>query len=121
MRKNNKKKRNTFKIILSYLKDEKLRLFIYILLVILTYIPTLLSSFFWGYAIEALVNNLFNTFLIYLLLREGMHILFYCVLAVPRDSIYNYFDIKFCYLLLYIIIQSNIGILHFFINDSAQI
>lgn len=95
MRKNNKKKRNTFKIILSYLKDQKLRLFIYILLVILTYIPTLLSSFFWGYAIEALVNNLFNTFLIYLLLREGMHILFYCVLAVPRDSIYNYLEIKF--------------------------
>lgn len=95
MRKNNKKKRNTFKIILSYLKDEKLRLFIYILLVILTYIPTLLSSFFWGYAIEALVNNLFNSFIIFLLLREGMHILFYCVLAVPRDSIYNYLEIKF--------------------------
>lgn len=95
MRKNNKRKRNTFKIILSYLKDEKLRLFIYILLVILTYIPTLLSSFFWGYAIEALVNNLFNSFIIFLLLREGMHILFYCVLAVPRDSIYNYLEIKF--------------------------
>lgn len=95
MKKNKKKKRNTFKIIFSYLEDEKLRLFIYILLVILTYIPTLLSSFFWGYAIEALVNNIFNKFLFFLLLREGMHILFYCVLAVPRDSVYNYLEIKF--------------------------
>lgn len=90
-----KEKTNTFKLIFSYLKDEKLRLFLYLLLVILTYVPVLLSSFFWGYAIEALVNNLFITFLTFLLLREGMHILFYCLLAVPRDSIYNYLEIKF--------------------------
>lgn len=95
MKKNKSKKINTFKIIFSYLKDEKLKLFIYLLLVVLTYIPMLLSSFFWGYALEALIENAFTTFMMYLLLRQTMDILFYCVLAVPRDLTYNYLEIKF--------------------------
>lgn len=88
-------KNKTFKIIFSYLKDEKLRLFLYILLVILTYVPVLISSFFWGYAIDALVKNIFDKFLLFLLLREGTHILFYSLLQMPRDSLYNYLEIKF--------------------------
>ena len=90
-----KKKYNTFRLIFSYLKDEKPRLFLYIFLVIMTYIPVLLSSFFWGYAIQALVDNVFKMFLIFLLLREGTHILFYSVLSIPRDLIYNKLEIKF--------------------------
>ena len=68
MKKNNikNKKKGNFKLIFSYLKDEKLRIFLYIFLVCITYLPVLLSTFFWGYAIEALVNNLFNKFLIFL-------------------------------------------------------
>ncbi len=88
-------KKSNFKLIFSYLKDEKIKIFIYLLLVILTYVPTILSSFFWGYAIEALIENAFKTFIIFLLLREGMHILFYTLLSVPRDYIYNYLEIKF--------------------------
>ena len=90
-----KKKYNTFRLIFSYLKDEKPRLFLYVFLVIMTYIPVLLSSFFWGYAIQALVDNVFKMFLIFLLLREGTHILFYSVLSIPRDLIYNKLEIKF--------------------------
>ncbi|MBQ1813145.1 MAG: ABC transporter ATP-binding protein [Bacilli bacterium] len=90
-----KKKYNTFKLIFSYLKDEKPRLFMYIFLVIMTYIPALLSSFFWGFAIQALITNLFKKFLIFLLLREGTHILFYSLLSIPRDLIYNKLEIKF--------------------------
>lgn len=88
-------KKSNFKLIFSYLKDEKIKIFIYLLLVILTYVPTILSSFFWGYAIEALMEKAFKTFIIFLLLREGMHILFYTLLSVPRDYIYNYLEIKF--------------------------
>lgn len=90
-----KRKNNTFKIIFSYLKYEKLKLFIYIILVILTYIPRLLSSFFWGYALEALIENSFTIFMTYLVLRQAMDILFFCVLSVPRDLIYNSLEIKF--------------------------
>lgn len=70
-----KGKNNTFKIIFSYLKHEKLKLFTYIVLVILTYIPRLLSSFFWGYALEALIENSFTIFMTYLVLRQAMDIL----------------------------------------------
>lgn len=89
------KKKGNFKLIFSYLKDEKLRIFLYIFLVCITYLPVLLSTFFWGYAIDALIGRIFEKFLIFLILRESMHILFYCLLAIPRDLIYNYLEIKF--------------------------
>lgn len=89
------KKKGNFKLIFSYLKDEKLRIFLYIFLVCITYLPVLLSTFFWGYAIDALIGGIFEKFLIFLILRESMHILFYCLLAIPRDLIYNYLEIKF--------------------------
>ena len=94
MKKKGNKKIKYFNVIFKYLKDEKFRLILYVMLVVLTYVPVLLSSFFWGYAIDALIHNLFNKFIIFLLLREGMHILFYSVLAIPRDSIYNHFITK---------------------------
>ena len=84
-----------FKLIFSYLKGDKIKLCLYFLLVILTYLPTLLSSFFWGYAIQALIKNDFNNFLLFMLLREGMHVLFYAILSIPRDLTYNYLEIKF--------------------------
>lgn len=43
-----KEKNKYFKIIWFYLKDDKLKVFIYILLVLSTYFPALLSAFFWG-------------------------------------------------------------------------
>lgn len=89
------KKNSSFKIIFQYLKNDKGKLALYLLLVILTYIPALLSSFFWGYAIEGLIANSIHTFLFFLCLREGLHILFYCLLSVPRDLVYNYLEIKF--------------------------
>lgn len=40
------KKFDTFKILFHYLKDEKLKMFIYILLVLFTYIPSLVTAYF---------------------------------------------------------------------------
>lgn len=95
-----KKERSSFKLIFHYLKDDKGKLFLYLILTVLTYIPTLLSSFFWGYAIEGLVQASINTFLFFLFLREGLHILFYNLLSVPRELIYNYLEIKFSKLVI---------------------
>ena len=66
MKKNNikNKKKGNFKLIFSYLKDEKLRVFLYIFLVCITYLPVLLSTFFWGYAIDALIHGIFDKFLL---------------------------------------------------------
>ena len=49
-------KLKSFKILWNYLKKDKVKLFMYLFLVIITYIPALLSAFFWGLAVEYLIN-----------------------------------------------------------------
>ena len=85
----------SFKVLWKYIKEDKFKLFVYVLLVILTYTPTLLSAFFWGKALEELLmKNVYN-FVLYLGLWEGIYILFYSILQLPRDYLYNYLEIKF--------------------------
>ena len=90
-----KTKNNGVKIIFRYLKDEKFKLFLYCSLVIFTYIPALLTSFLWGYAIEGLVEHDLSKFVTFLLFREATHVLFHSVLSFPRDYLYKYLEIKF--------------------------
>lgn len=89
------KKLNSFKILFHYLKDEKIKLCLYIFLVLMTYLPSLATAFFWGIALEALIGGKFLSFVLYLAIWEGLFILFYTVLQVPRDKLYNYLEIKF--------------------------
>ena len=89
------KKKSSFAIIKNYLKDEKLKVFFYLILVLTSYLPSLLSAFFWGFALEALIKGEFNNFAIYLIIWESIWILFYAILSVPRDFLYNYLEIKF--------------------------
>ncbi len=89
------KKFSTFKILFHYLKDEKLKMFIYILLVLFTYIPSLVTAYFWGIALEVLISKNFNDFVLYLAIWEGIYIFFYTILQIPRDTLYNYLEIKF--------------------------
>ena len=88
-------KLKSFKILWHYLKDEKLKLFTYIFLVVITYIPALLSAFFWGLAIEFLIEYEFMKFVIYLMCWSGLYILFYCILQYPRDRLYTALEISF--------------------------
>ena len=89
------KAKNNFKILWHYLKDEKLKLIAYLTLVILTYIPALTTSVLWGFALEHLTNMNFKMFLFFLILWEGLFILFYVILSIPREFLYNYLEIKF--------------------------
>lgn len=84
-----------FKLILEYLKEDKLKLFIYLFLVLITYIPDMGSTFLWGLAVEALITKDFNLFVIYLISWQSIHILIYSILSTPRDLLYNYLEIKF--------------------------
>ena len=89
------KKFSSFKVLFHYLKDEKLKLGIYILLVLLTYLPVLATAFFWGIALEALIQKEFMKFVVYLALWEGFYTVCYSILQIPRDTLYNYLEIKF--------------------------
>ena len=89
------KKFSTFKILFHYLKDEKLKLCIYIFLVLMTYLPSLATAYFFGVALEKLVIHDFKGFVIYLIGVQCAYIVFYTILQIPRDKIYNYLEIKF--------------------------
>ena len=89
------KKRNNFAILCHYLKDEKLKVFIYFMLVVLTYIPALISSVLWGFALQHLIDKDFKMFFIFLAIWEFTYMLCYSLAAIPRDYIYNYLEIKF--------------------------
>ena len=84
-----------FKIFFNYIKEDKLKLFLYIALVVLSYIPSLAAVYIWGVAVEALTTKDFNQFAMCLVIYEGIHILFYTILQIPRDYLYTYFEIKF--------------------------
>lgn len=89
------KKLQNFKIFWRYIKEDKLKLFCYILLVAISYLPSLLAVIFWGIAIEALTELDFNKFLYCLIIYEGIYIALYTILQIPRDALYTYLEIKF--------------------------
>jgi ATP-binding cassette subfamily B protein len=89
------KAKNNFKILWHYLKDDKMKLIVYLTLVILTYIPALATSVLWGFALEHLTNMNFKMFLFFLTLWESLFIFFYVILSIPREFLYNYLEIKF--------------------------
>ena len=89
------KKTQNFKILWHYLKDEKLRIFLYVLLVLLTYLPVIASALFWGKALELLVAKDVLGFAMYLGLWELIYIISWSILQIPRDRLYNYLEIKF--------------------------
>ena len=85
------KKLKHFKIFWNYIKDDKLKLVLYIILVALSYLPALISVYFWGVAVEALTAKDMNSFVFYLAMYEGIYIIFYTFLQIPRDALYTYF------------------------------
>lgn len=89
------KKTNNFKILWHYLKDDKIKLIIYILLVLCTYLPVLFAAYFWGKALEFLILKDVYNFAKHLVLWEGIYILVFSVLQVPTNKLYNYLEIKF--------------------------
>lgn len=86
---------NSFRILWQYIKEDKLKLFLYIFLVILTYLPVLFSAYFWGKALEYLILKDFKNFLFYLIIWEGTYIILYTILQIPKDKLYNNLELKF--------------------------
>ena len=89
------KKLKNFKILLYYLREDKFKIFIYIFLVLMTYLPALLAAFLWGRAVELMLVYDYKGFFITFLIWSLIFILCYSVLQIPRDKLYNYFEIKF--------------------------
>lgn len=89
------KKIKSLKIFWHYIRNEKIKLFIYIFLVALSYLPSLFAVAFWGVAVEALTEFNFQRFFWCLVLYEGTYIFLYTFLQIPRDALYTYLEISF--------------------------
>ncbi|MDD3340886.1 MAG: ABC transporter ATP-binding protein [Bacilli bacterium] len=89
------KKMKNFSLLWKYLKNEKAKMVIYIILVILSYLPVVVAPIFWGHALEALILKDMKTFVLFLSGWSGMYIVFYSILQIPRDMLYNNLEILF--------------------------
>lgn len=88
-------KNNSFKILWHYLKKDKLKLFLYVVLVLSTYLPIMLIPVFEGKALEFLFLKDMNGFVINLAIWIGINIISWSILQIPREFLYNYLEIKF--------------------------
>ena len=89
------KKLQNFKLLFKYLNKDKFKIFVYILLVLMTYVPSLSAVYFWGKALEQLLLKDLSMFTKYVLIWVGMYILCYTVVHFFKDKLYNYLEIKF--------------------------
>ena len=83
------------KLIWSYLKTDKILILLYLFLFELAYIPPFLTPIFSGYALESLVNNNLNSFIINLIILSSIYLFSYTIIRVPLEYLYNYLEIKF--------------------------
>ena len=89
------KKLSNFKLLFKYFKNDKLKLFLYVFLVLCTYMPALISAYFWGKAVEYLIAKNTNMFVIYLGIWVLIYIMCFTFVQYFKDKLYNYLEIKF--------------------------
>lgn len=85
------KKLSSWRIFFNYLKEEKLKFILYVILVITSCLPAFIAAL-WGVAVEYLVANEFHKFVFCVVLYEGIYILTFTILEVPREYLYNYLE-----------------------------
>lgn len=88
------KKLSSWNVFFNYLKEEKCKFILYVILVITSCLPSFIAAL-WGVAVEYLVASEFHKFVFCVVLYEGIYILTFTVLEVPREYLYNYLENHF--------------------------
>lgn len=88
------KKLSSWRVFFNYLKEEKFKFVLYVILVITSCLPAFIEAL-WGVAVEYLVASEFHKFVFCVVLYEGIYILAFTVLEVPREYLYNYLENHF--------------------------
>ena len=70
------KKLNNFKLLFKYLNKDKLKIFVYVLLELSTYVPALCAAFLCGRSLEELLAKRFDKFVLYFAIWVGIYILY---------------------------------------------
>ena len=90
-----KKKDNSFKLIFHYLKEDKVKMILLVILMICNYIPDLCCPIFIGKALEFLLLKKYALFVKYLVLYFSGYVIVYGVLLIPRTILYNKLQMSF--------------------------
>lgn len=93
--KRSKKKDNSFKLIFHYLKEDKVKMILLVILMICNYIPDLCCPIFIGKALEFLLLKKYTLFVKYLVFYFLGYIIVYGVLLIPRMILYNKLQMSF--------------------------
>ena len=93
--KTGKKKDNSSKLIFHYLKDDKVKMILLVILMICNYIPDLCCPIFIGKALEFLLLKKYALFVKYLVLYFSGYVIVYGVLLIPRLILYNKLQMSF--------------------------
>lgn len=93
--KRSKKKDNSFKLIFHYLKEDKVKMILLVILMICNYIPDLCCPIFIGKALEFLLLKKYALFVKYLVLYFSGYVIVYGVLLIPRMILYNKLQMSF--------------------------
>lgn len=93
--KTSKKKDNSFKLIFHYLKEDKVKMILLVILMICNYIPDLCCPIFIGRALEFLLLKKYALFVKYLVLYFSGYVIVYGVLLIPRMILYNKLQMSF--------------------------
>ena len=93
--KTGKKKDNSFKLIFHYLKEDKVKMILLVILMICNYIPDLCCPIFIGKALEFLLLKKYALFVKYLVLYFSGYVIVYGVLLIPRLILYNKLEMSF--------------------------
>lgn len=80
---------NYFKLMLKYLKNDKLRMTLYIIVTISLNILPLATSIFWAYAVDNLTINQEANFIIFLTLFGLSNIISWAICSTIKELLYN--------------------------------
>lgn len=89
------KKSINFTLIWHYLKDDKIKIILYIVLLVLSMLPAIITAYIWGNALENLLNHNVESFVLYTIIYSSSLISIYALLDLPVGLLYNYLEAKF--------------------------
>ncbi len=84
-----KEKIQNFKLILNYLKEDKLKMIIYVIVNALEFLPPLLIPYVWGLALEALILKDNFGFYKYMIFYTLIYVILYSILILIEKKLYN--------------------------------
>ncbi|MDO5557905.1 MAG: ABC transporter transmembrane domain-containing protein, partial [Clostridia bacterium] len=88
-------KNKWFSIILKYLENDRSKLICYVVLVAISFLPTILGGYLWGKGVEFLIEKNLKMFTIFISTMVVMNICTSTVIMGFREHLYNYLELTF--------------------------